>query len=127
RAKLAYPIHAILGEGSLWDVDNQQLLWVDIIDQKIYAFKPDNASNTGFDIGQSVSSIVISDSGLWVFSGQNGIGFLNSKTGNIIWGKELEKENQGIRFNDGKCDPRGTFWAGTMSSEGIEGAGTLYE
>jgi sugar lactone lactonase YvrE len=31
-----------------------------------------------------------------------------------------------VRFNDGKCDPAGRFWAGTMAYDLAPGAGTLY-
>jgi sugar lactone lactonase YvrE len=32
----------------------------------------------------------------------------------------------GNRFNDGRCDPRGRFWAGTMAIDAAAGAGSLY-
>lgn len=127
HAKLVYPIQAIVGEGSLWDVDNQQLLWVDILSHKIYAFDPQTGSNKGFDMGQDIGTVVITESGLWAYADQNGIGYLNPKTGQIIEGNKPELGFPEIRFNDGKCDPRGTFWAGTMAYDCEVGAGTLYE
>lgn len=127
QANLIYPIRAIVGEGSLWDVINQQLLWVDILDHKIYSFDPKNGSNTGFDFGQDIGTVVITESEQWAYADQNGINFFNPQTGQIKEGPKPEEDNPGIRFNDGKCDPRGTFWAGTMAYNAAEGAGTLYE
>lgn len=127
RAEVAYPIQAIVGEGSLWDVDHQQLLWVDILDHKIYAFDPKTNSNRGFDLGQDIGTVVITESGLWAYVDQNGVGYMNPKTGETTQAQQPEKNNPEIRFNDGKCDPRGTFWAGTMAYDCENGAGTLYE
>lgn len=127
EAQVIYRTQAIVGEGSLWDHDNQRLLWVDILAHKIYAFDPKTRSNMGFDIGQDVGTVVLTESGLWVFADQDGIGYLNPKTGEIKSGPKPEVNNPKIRFNDGKCDPRGNFWAGTMAYDVTDGAGTLYE
>ena len=93
EAKLAYPIQAIVGEGSLWDVDHQQLLWVDILDHKIYAFDPKTKSNRGFDLGQDIGTVVITESGLWAYADQNGVGYLNPKTEEITQAQQPEKNN----------------------------------
>ncbi len=127
EAQLAYPIKAIVGEGSLWDHANQCLLWVDILDHKIFSFDPKTGRNSGFDLGQDIGTIVLTESGLWAYADQNGIGFLDPETGNRTEGSKPEQANPHIRFNDGKCDPRGTFWAGTMAYDCREGAGVLYE
>ena len=37
-----------------------------------------------------------------------------------------EEENDGIRFNDGKCDPAGRFWAGTIAYDVTPEAAKLY-
>lgn len=126
HADLVYPIQSVLGEGSLWDEMNKILLWVDILDYKIYSFDPGNGSNKGYDVGEDVGTVVIAESGNWVYAGKSGIHFFNPKTGEIK-GPKPEMNNPGIRFNDGKCDPRGTFWAGTMAYDTTKGAGTLYE
>ncbi|MCU7552220.1 SMP-30/gluconolactonase/LRE family protein [Chitinophagaceae bacterium LB-8] len=126
-AEPVYSIPAIVGEGSIWDAANQRLLWVDILAHKIYAFNPQNGSNTSYDIGQDVGTIVLTDSGLWAYADENGIGYLNPDTGEISEGAKPEKDHPEIRFNDGKCDPRGTFWAGTMAYDCTNGAGRLYE
>jgi sugar lactone lactonase YvrE len=127
KAEVAYPIRAIVGEGSYWDQDNQRLLWVDILDHKIYVFDPETKCNTGFDLGQDIGTVVMTESGLWAFADQDGIGFLNPQTGERIDGAKPEERNSHIRFNDGKCDPRGTLWAGTMAYSCETGAGKLYE
>lgn len=126
-AEIAYPIKAIVGEGSYWDHDNQLLLWVDILDHKIYAFDPITGCNSGFDMGRDIGTVVLTESGLWAYADQDGIGFLNPETGHKKEGPKPEKEHGHIRFNDGKCDPRGTFWAGTMAYDSREGAAVLYE
>lgn len=127
QAELVYPIQAIVGEGSYWDEENQQLLWVDILGHKIYTYNPENGANVGFDIGQDIGAIVLTESGLWAYADENGIGFFNPKTGDIMQGAKPEINHPEIRFNDGKCDPRGTFWAGTMAYDCKNGAGNLYE
>lgn len=127
KAELLYPIRAIVGEGSIWDVAHQRLLWVDILGHKIYAFKPKNGSNTGYDLGQDIGTVVLTESGLWAFADENGIGFLNPKNGKITHGIKPEKNHPKIRFNDGKIDPRGNFWAGTMAYDCSKGEGNLYE
>lgn len=127
QAELVYPNQAIVGEGSYWDEENQQLLWVDILDHKIYAYNPKNGANIGFDLGQDIGAVVLTDSGLWAYADQDGIGFFNPKTGDIKQGAKPEINHPEIRFNDGKCDPRGTFWAGTMAYDCKNGAGNLYE
>ncbi len=126
-AEVAYPIQALLGEGSYWDQDNQRLLWVDILGHKIYTFDPNTNVNTGFDLGQDIGTVVMTNSGIWAYADQNGIGFFDPKTGDKKEGIKPELNNVGIRFNDGKCDPRGTFWVGSMAYDCTEGAGTLYE
>lgn len=126
-AKIAYPIRAMLGEGSYWDHDNQRLLWVDILGHKIYVFDPKTECNSGYDLGQDIGTVVMTESGLWAFADQNGIGIFNPKTGQKMHGAKPEEHNDHIRFNDGKCDPRGTFWVGTMAYNCEPGAGKLYE
>lgn len=126
-AEVAYPINAIVGEGSLWDVDNQRLLWVDILDHKIYSFDPKTNCNFGFDLGRDIGTVVITKSGLWAYADQDGIGFFDPRSGQKIEGTKPEAKHPEIRFNDGKCDSRGTFWAGTMAYDCKEGEGILYE
>jgi sugar lactone lactonase YvrE len=127
NAELAYPIQAIVGEGSLWDEEKQRLLWVDILDHKIYSYYPQNKSNIGFDLGQDIGTVSFKESGQIVFADENGIGFLDEQTGEITQGAKPEINNPHIRFNDGKCDPRGNFWAGTMAYDCATGSGKLYE
>ncbi len=127
NAELTYSIPAIVGEGCIWDAAKQRLLWVDILSQKIYSFNPQNGANTGYDIGQDVGTVVLTESDRWAYAGQDGIGFLNPENGEITEGAKPEKNHPEIRFNDGKCDPRGTFWAGTMAYDCTRGAGKLYE
>lgn len=127
QATVAYPIRSVVGEGCVWDADHQKLLWVDILDHKIYIFNPANGANTGFDLGQDVGAVTLTESGVWAFVDEGGLGFLNPDTGAISHGTKPAKSNPHIRFNDGKCDPRGTFWAGTMAYDNTKGAGTLYE
>lgn len=57
---------------------------------------------------------------------QHGFYRLNMDDGSLEAVGDPESDLPDNRFNDGKCDPAGRFWAGTMSLKGEEGTGSLY-
>tara|TARA_R110002020_G_scaffold278383_1_gene493831 strand:+ start:643 stop:1431 length:789 start_codon:yes stop_codon:yes gene_type:complete len=50
----------------------------------------------------------------------------NLKTEELRWLTEVESDLRLNRFNDGKVDPKGRIWIGTLSTKFTEGAGSLY-
>ena len=57
---------------------------------------------------------------------ENGFYQLDIETGEKLFIANPEENIEGNRFNDGKCDPAGRLWAGTMSMKGKKHAGALY-
>ena len=57
---------------------------------------------------------------------KNGLARLNLDTGAIQHLVDPEKDKPNNRFNDGKCDPQGRFWVGSIGNEGTENSAALY-
>lgn len=67
------------------------------------------------------------ESGRLLLAVQEGLAVLDPESGDVALVAPIEFDQVGQRMNDGKCDPRGRFWAGTMSAgDPIPGSGTLY-
>ncbi len=126
NARVAFPARAQLGEGSLWDERNGQLYWVDILQSFVHVFRPDNHSNLSFDVGQNVGTVVATDNDKLLLALRDGFAWLDPDTGRVHPLEQILKDLPGERFNDGKCDPRGRFWAGTMVEQGPPAVGKLY-
>ncbi|MBT8367455.1 MAG: SMP-30/gluconolactonase/LRE family protein [Deltaproteobacteria bacterium] len=125
--KIAEPIlaaNAVLGEGSLWDHRRNWLYWVDIIDRKVNIYDPATGNNRVLKVAQDVGTVVSDTSGNLVLALRDGFARLDIKSGEIVM--IAEQKVPGNRFNDGKCDPAGRFWAGTMAYDQNEGAAALY-
>ena len=125
KAEILIPAAATLGEGSLWDGRRQRLLWVDILGQKVYIYDPETDTNIGYDTGSDVGTVVPRTPGkaaggadTLVVALRRGLGALNLKTGAVEIFANPEAAKPKNRFNDGKCDPAGRFWAGTMGPHG---------
>ena len=125
-AELVYQTYAVIGEGSIWDADNQLLYWVDIMRNQVYAFDPSNGSNTGYDVKENVGTVVLREKGGLMLALKGGFAGLDLETGMVEKIADPESHIPNNRFNDGKCDPRGRFWAGTMAYDAEKGAGSLY-
>lgn len=123
---VAFPNPSELGEGSLWDTEQQRLYWVDIVQQKVFCFDPRNGSNLAFDVGESVGTVVLTKQGLLLLALRSGFATLDPRSGRLQRLSDPEAHLEGNRFNDGKCDPRGRFWAGTMVEKGPSGGANLY-
>ncbi len=113
------------GEGALWDVRTQRLLWVDIDGCKVNVFDPVTGLNTSVSTGTACGTVVPTRRPEVVAVAlKDGFATVNQQNGAIEY---LQRMNLGdARFNDGKADPAGRFWAGTMVARTARETGMLY-
>lgn len=115
-----------LGEGPSWDEKEKLLYWVDILQKKINQFNPVSNENKEVLLDKLVGAIAPKQDGGVVLALQDGLYSYNFLTEILKEIHKPEEHLQNNRFNDGKCDPAGRFWAGTMDIDAKEGAGSLY-
>lgn len=113
-----------LGEGLLWHPTREQLFWFDIINFKLLSRQRGQAFTWSFD--RHVSAAAWVDHDHLLIASENGLSRFNLETGQETMLCEIEADNPLTRSNDGRADPWGGFWMGTMSKAGEMGQGTLY-
>jgi sugar lactone lactonase YvrE len=114
------------GEGPIWW--NQQLLYVDINGKKLNSLDPETLKERVWDIGERIGTVVpTEDPNVVIYGGDSGFVRFNleslEKTPLADPEPELSGKN---RLNDGKCDPQGRFWAGSISMIKETGTANLY-
>ncbi|TVP82908.1 MAG: SMP-30/gluconolactonase/LRE family protein [Puniceicoccaceae bacterium] len=114
------------GEGPIWW--DGHLFYVDIEGHRIRRLNPESGDETDWDVGERVGTLVpTQDPQEVVYSGDTGYVRFNLKTHVKTQLADPESALRGVnRFNDGKCDPRGRFWAGTISTVKETGSANLY-
>jgi sugar lactone lactonase YvrE len=126
--ELVIDAKATLGEGPCWDAKTERLYWVDILEKRVHLYDPLQQTNEIIQLDQYVGAVVVRQSGGLILALQHG--FYSYQEESKAWTAIADPESERInnRFNDGKCDAAGRFWAGTMSmKEGIEkNTGALY-
>ncbi|AKJ27237.1 SMP-30/gluconolactonase/LRE family protein [Caldimonas brevitalea] len=126
-----WPAAAILGEGICWSPARQALYWVDILGQRLLRYTPATQRREQWQFEVTVSAVAERREapGLLVTL-QKGFAYFDPDAdggrGHLQPLLEPEPERPGNRFNDGKCDAQGRFWAGTMDHEGEAPTGALY-
>jgi len=126
ETELVLNTQSSLGEGAIWNHKTEKLYWVDITGKIFHIFHPETGIHKEFLTGQMIGTIVPTDSGAAVAALKNGIYLIDIQTGSKKLLADPEPDLSGNRFNDGKCDPAGRLWAGTMSLTGKSGKGALY-
>ncbi len=126
EVKLVLDKQSELGEGAIWNHKTGELLWVNITGKILNFYNPKLKNNKEMFTGQMVGTVVPAESGQVIVALQNGIYQLDPETGTKKLIANPEEGVEGNRFNDGKCDPAGRFWAGTMNMNGKKEAGALY-
>jgi sugar lactone lactonase YvrE len=115
-----------LGEGSLWDDVGQRLFWVDIYQQKLCVFDPRNRSNLAYHVGEDVGTVVVASDSEVIVALRTGLFWFDLRSGELAPLTPVEGLGPTLRCNDGKCDPRGRFWVGTMVEGKTSGGAALY-
>eukprot|EP01113_Clastostelium_recurvatum_P015612 TRINITY_DN1873_c0_g1_i2.p1 TRINITY_DN1873_c0_g1~~TRINITY_DN1873_c0_g1_i2.p1 ORF type:complete len:220 (-),score=37.51 TRINITY_DN1873_c0_g1_i2:347-1006(-) len=119
--------HARLGEGPMWVAKDKVLLWVDIMGQAVHVYDPDTDKDRTIQLDQKVGTIVPRKNGGAIVALHRGFAELDLQTGEYkLLPNTPDPSQDGARFNDGKCDPRGRLWAGSMDLDEKDSKGNLY-
>ena len=113
-----------LGEGPFWHPKREQLFWFDILSGELRSQVNGQARVWSFDECVSAAGwfdeqhlLIASETGLYRFN-------LDTQQKNLL--APLEQDNPNTRSNDGRTDPQGGFWVGTMGKGGEPEAGAIY-
>lgn len=113
------------GEGPLWWQDH--LLYVDIEGHCIHRLNPESGKLTSWEIYEAIGTVVPTEAGNYVYAGSSGFVLFDPRTNTKTpLGNPESELGRAVRFNDGKCDPEGRFWAGSISLKKQVGVANLY-
>lgn len=126
-AQLEYEIKAQLGEGAFWNHRSQELFWVDIEGQQLHIYDPASKSNRSLPTPSKIGTVVPQTDSTAVVALVDGIYIMNTNNGELEVLSEVEKEMTYNRFNDGKCDPNGNLWVGSMHYDQNQPLASVYK
>lgn len=127
RVEVAHDARARLGEGAVWDAEEQALYWVDIDGGLVHRFDPSSGPDDPLDVGERVGCIALREGGGAVAGCQSGLYRLDLNTGARTLIAAPERDMPDNRFNDAATDRQGRWWAGTMHmGEPKRPLGTFY-
>ena len=126
QVRCVLPAAAHLAEGPHWWAERSKLLWVDIEASRIGLFDPCSGQNSFIDVGCHVGCVVPTASQDLLAATADGFLRVNPINGARTLLHHPEAHCLDNRFNDGKCDPWGRLWAGSMHYEFVPGAAALW-
>ena len=106
-----------VGESPVWDVPAQALYWVDIQGCHIHRYDWATQTQQTWNLPQRVGCIAVSERGGLVAAMETGIfavGLLAPPAVQLTGLADITHTRSNMRFNDGRCDALGRFWASTM-------------
>ncbi len=119
----------LLSEGPRWHHERQELLWVDILGRTLHrgTLAADGSLErvVTIAIDRHVGAVAPARRGGYVLAAGPGFLFVD-EDGKAQELAQPEAGRTDVRMNDGACDPRGRFWAGTVAYDESPGAGALY-
>lgn len=113
-----------LGEGPLWHPLRGQLFWFDITGQRMLSVEKGQPRQWRFP--EMVSAAGWVDRDMLLIAGERDLFLFDVETEEVQTLIDLESDNRATRSNDGRADPKGGFWIGTMGKKAEPGAGAIY-
>ncbi|MBX5455175.1 MAG: SMP-30/gluconolactonase/LRE family protein [Acidobacteriia bacterium] len=117
RIEVLVDVKPTLGEGPLWDAEEERLYWVDSFDGRVFRCTEDGRELRAWDVPMKIGSMCLRKGGGAVVSLARGFHFLDFRTGEVSLIHDPEPDKPNNRLNDGKVDPRGRFLAGSMDTK----------
>lgn len=117
KIELVWDAKNELGEGPLWDVQEQVLYWIDSKGPTVNRYDPRNGSVQTWMMPSDIGSMALRERGGAIVALRDGIFAFDFSTGKTELMVAVEPDNPRTRLNDGKVDRRGRFFVGGMDEE----------
>jgi len=123
------PARALVGECPRWHPLEQRLYWVDIYEPSVNCFDPATGANRKWPMPERIGCFAFRREGGLIAGMQSGICLVDLNDDGSAGVRrvfDFEPDNPATRFNDGRCDPAGRFWAGTVIETMDKRVGALF-
>ncbi len=116
KPKVLWDIRCTLGEGVLWVKEHNTIYFTDIKKKRILSFNLKNKRKNIFKVDKEIGFISHIHKNIFLLGLQGELRIQNLKSKKIMRSIPIESKLKFNRINDGKTDPEGNLWFGTMDS-----------
>lgn len=115
-----------LAESPSWDAGRERLYWVDIPARRFHYMDWESGLISTVETTDIVTSLYPDGKGGFMGTSSDSFIKMDPENGSVSTMAKIDIAGQKVRFNDGKCDSYGNYWAGTMDIGEKEKIGKLY-
>jgi len=119
-----------LGEGPIWHPFREQFFWFDVINKRLLSRESQDGNLSGkpleWQFSEFVSAAGWIDHDHLLLASESALLRFEINSGDVEHLAGLESDNPATRSNDGRADPHGGFWIGTMGKSAESEAGAIY-
>lgn len=116
----------LVGESAIWHEVESALYWVDIEGLTVNRLHAASGKFTSWKMGSNPSALAIDDNNCLTVATRHGLLRLNTTDGSEKPVADAPYDPARVRFNDGRVDPAGRFWIGTMYEPRDQPAAEMY-
>ena len=117
---------AVLGEGVLWVERENAVYWLDIVEKKLHRLDLESGERKTWFFEDQLTSLAPRAAGGFIATARHGYVWLDLEKEVVTPIVTPEADLPQNRFNDGKLDPWGRYWGGTMDENEKQPTGKLY-
>jgi len=117
---------SLLGESPLWHPREQLLYWCDIPGKRVNRFDPSGGALSHWSFETEPASLAPRLDGALLLAMRDGLWRFDPASGERSRLALPPYDTAKERFNDGKCDPQGRFWVGTIYEPRDPALASLY-
>lgn len=131
QAELILDARNATGECPVWNAREQALYWVDIPARRLHRWSPQDGTTSSWEAPQMLACVASCGDGSWLAGMEDGLYRVRPQEDGTLATTlliDVTHPRPTMRFNDGRCDRQGRFWAGTMFMDMGEASvvGSLY-
>ena len=118
-----------LGENALWDYREGCFWWTDILGLRLFKWRFDSRKLEVYDVKEPLCSFGLTeDPKMLICAFSSGFSLYCPSLNKTVWSLPVKECGNDVRMNDGRVDPNGRFWAGSMVQNDDDGQkrGKLY-
>ena len=126
RVDVAVDCRNVLGEGPMWNTQEQCLYWVDALAPAIHRLDPATGEQRFWPMPADIGSFVFLHNGRLIGGMRSGFNLIDLENSNFTPLVNPVASDERLMLNDGKCDRAGRYWCGSVHSDFIGRQAALF-